>query len=154
MGADRYKKTILSLVIIVAAVTTVSFFLLFGPPRLLAKTNEPAYCVSCHVMESQYESWIHAGAHRRKQCVECHLPYENIPAHYIWKTIDGVKDALLFYSGRVPENIKLTSHGQKVVQKNCVRCHEDTVLLINTERKCWECHRRITHKGTGTMQTF
>jgi cytochrome c nitrite reductase small subunit len=47
--------------------------------------------------------------------------------------------------------------GQKVVQSNCIRCHENQ--LVNgrldrdvpdyckniTDRKCWECHREVPH---------
>jgi len=74
--------------------------------------------------------------------------------HYIWKSIDGLKDALFFYSGRVPEQIKLTSRGVKVLQGNCIGCHEITVMLMDRERICWNCHRRISHIHTGAMETF
>ena len=135
-------------------VALILLFLLFGPPELLAKSNQPSFCVSCHVMEAEYEAWSHAGAHRRKACVDCHLPNENMAVHYVWKGIDGMKDVILFYSGNVPERIKLTEHGKKVVQANCVRCHEATVMAIDTERQCWNCHRRISHKLSGAMATL
>jgi cytochrome c nitrite reductase small subunit len=146
------RKAIVSLLIAGGAV--VMLFLLFGPPKLLAKSDQPSFCVQCHVMESEFEAWAHAGAHRRKMCVDCHLPNGNAGVHYIWKSIDGMKDALLFYSGSVPEKIHLTAHGEKVVQANCVRCHEQTVMLIDQERNCWECHRRIMHTRSGAMQTI
>ena len=53
-------------------------FSAFGPPRLFAKSESPEFCGSCHVMEAQYETWFHAGAHRRIKCVDCHLPNDNI----------------------------------------------------------------------------
>jgi len=105
-------------------------------------------------MESAYEAWIHSGAHRRIKCVDCHLPNDNQAMHYIWKTIDGVKDVVAFHSGKVPEQITLSSHGREVLQANCIRCHEVAVTMIDKERKCWECHRRITHKLTGTIETL
>jgi cytochrome c nitrite reductase small subunit len=151
MGIVRSKKVVVSFVIVVAVVL---FFFLFGSPRLLARSGEPDFCVECHVMEPAYESWIHSGAHRRNKCVDCHLPNENQGSHYMWKAINGLKDVLVFYSGRVSEHIRLTSHGRKVLQSNCVRCHETTVMLIDKERRCWDCHRRITHKGTGAIETF
>ena len=128
--------------------------LLFGPPKLLATTGQPDFCVTCHVMESNYEAWIHAGAHRRAKCVDCHLPNDNRGLHYLWKTLDGVKDALAFYSGRVPERITLSSRGGDVLQANCLRCHETTVTMIDTERECWSCHRRISHQRSGSMETL
>lgn len=147
----RSTKIIIFLAILITAVT---LFLFLGPPKLLAKSSSPDFCVGCHVMESNYEAWVHAGAHRRNKCVDCHLPNHNLGIHYIWKSIDGLKDALVFYSGRVPELIRLTSHGEKVLQANCIRCHESTVEFINHDRKCWGCHRRIAHKQSGAIETL
>jgi cytochrome c nitrite reductase small subunit len=131
-----------------------AIFLALGPPRLLAKSETPDFCAGCHVMEAEYDAWSHAGAHRRKVCVDCHLPNQNKAVHYVWKSIDGMKDTLAFYSGRVPERIAISSHGQEVVQANCIRCHESTVAHINQERLCWHCHRRVAHRGAGQMQTL
>lgn len=147
----RTTKIITALVIVGIL---VALFLSIGPPKLLAKSSDPGFCSGCHVMDSEYEAWMHAGAHRRSKCVDCHLPNENKGMHYAWKTIDGLKDALVFYSGRVPEQIRLTSHAGEVLQANCVRCHEETVSHIDKERRCWECHRRLMHKRTGAMQTI
>lgn len=136
-----------------AGLAALSAFVLLGPPKLLAKSESPLFCAGCHVMEENFEAWAHAGAHRRIGCTSCHLPNENVAVHYLWKTIDGMKDVLFFYSGNVPEQIKLTAHGKKVLQKNCVACHEATVEMVNQERTCWECHRRLMHKRSGAMQT-
>jgi cytochrome c nitrite reductase small subunit len=131
-----------------------AIFLMLGPPRLLAKSETPDFCAGCHVMEAEYEAWAHAGAHRRKVCVDCHLPNQNMAVHYIWKSIDGLKDTVAFYSGRVPERIEISAHGQEVVQANCIRCHESTVSHMNHERLCWQCHRRVAHRGVGQIQTL
>lgn len=124
-------------------------FLLPGPPQLLVKSEHPSFCAGCHVMETQYEAWSHAGAHRRKACVDCHLPNDNTGIHCVWKAIDGMMDVALFYSGRVPERITITEHGKKVLRQNCVRCHEQTVISINHDRNCRECHRRVMHIRSG-----
>ena len=145
-------------VLLVAGAATLSIlvlvFLLFGPPKLLARSESPAFCAGCHVMEAEFEAWSHAGAHRRKQCVDCHLPNDSTTAHYVWKAIDGLKDVAFFYSGQVPERITLTTHGAEVLQRNCIRCHEQTVMMISTDRQCWSCHRRIAHRLSGAMQTI
>jgi len=148
------KKITLYFMVIVVAIVLAAFFLLLGPPKLLAKDDKPGLCVSCHVMESAYEAWIHAGAHRRNYCVDCHLPHENMPSHYAWKAIDGFKDMVVFYSGSVPDHIKISSHGEKVLQANCIRCHEVAVTMIDKDRKCWECHKRITHQLSGAIETL
>ncbi|MEW6408627.1 MAG: cytochrome c nitrite reductase small subunit [Nitrospirota bacterium] len=154
MDGSRSKKVILFIVIAGVAGVAVFLFFLIGPPKLMAKTDEPDFCVKCHVMESQYESWIHAGAHRRKKCVDCHLPHENKGIYYLEKARYWLKTGLVFYSGRVPEEIKVSSRGRKVLQTNCVRCHDITLLPADTERRCWDCHRRVTHKLTGIIKTF
>ena len=129
-------------------------FLLFGPPQVLARTSTPDFCSSCHVMEAEFEAWAHTGAHRRIQCVDCHLPNENRAAHYLWKSIDGLKDAVMFYSGQVSDRITVSGHGQEVLQSNCVRCHAAAVAMIDTERDCWSCHRFLQHRKGGAIETL
>ncbi|RPJ08557.1 MAG: cytochrome c nitrite reductase small subunit [Deltaproteobacteria bacterium] len=137
--------------VLIAVAIGVGAFLSLGPPGLLAKSEKPDFCASCHVMEAEYEAWFHEGAHRRINCVDCHLPHHNLAAHYLWKSIDGMKDVVVFYSGRVPEIIKLSAHGQEVLQANCIRCHETFVENINSERQCWSCHRRLEHVRSGSI---
>jgi len=139
--------------IIGLAAAAAGGFLALGPPKLLAKSEMPVFCASCHVMEAEYEAWFHEGAHRRINCVDCHLPHQNVAAHYVWKSIDGMKDVVVFYSGTVPDPIKISEHGQNVLQSNCVRCHETTVEKIDNERRCWDCHRRLAHVRSGVIET-
>src|SRR4030042_5699134 len=68
---------------------------------LYAKSETPEFCGSCHVLNMEYEAWFHSGAHRQIKCVDCHLPNNNFPNHLLWKTLDGVKDAVKFHTGRV-----------------------------------------------------
>lgn len=154
MEMFKSRRTVLTLIIAGGCAILLLLFLAIGPPGLLAKSDHPDFCVSCHVMEFEYEAWAHAGAHRRSMCVDCHLPNANAGVHYVWKAIDGLKDVAFFYSGAVPDHIELTSHGSKVLQENCIRCHEQTVMLINHDRNCWDCHRRIMHTRSGAMQTL
>lgn len=130
------------------------FFVMFGPPGLLAKTETPDFCASCHVMEAEYEAWFHAGAHRSLKCVQCHLPHDNVALYYTWKSIDGMKDVVVFYSGQVPEFITASAHAKKTIRENCIRCHAERVFMIDTERNCWDCHRQLQHKLTGIRQTL
>ena len=152
MTSARVRKLtrFLGLALICSA---LGFFFLFGPPGLLAKSEKADFCAMCHVMESEYEAWFHEGAHRRINCVDCHLPRDNMVSHYIWKSLDGMKDAVVFYSGRVPEPIKASDHARQVLQSNCIRCHESSVEKIDTGRQCWSCHRRLMHLRAGSVET-
>lgn len=145
----RKRWRVLLLLGLVAAV--VGAFVNFGPPGLYAKSKTPEFCAGCHVMETEYESWRHNGGHRRILCVDCHLPNDNPARHFMWKGIEGMWDAYAFYSGRVPDNIQISSHGAAIVQENCQRCHAETIARINEDRNCWQCHRRLSHKNTGAM---
>ncbi len=147
----RINWKILALLVVAGGVSGA--FLAFGPPQLMAKTETALFCASCHVMESQYEAWFNVGAHRTIRCVDCHLPHENLPAYYVWKSIDGMKDVVVFYSGRTPETITLSERGRRFVQANCIRCHSERVAMIDQERDCWECHRFLQHSLAGVRLT-
>lgn len=151
--SDEKRRGLRIILLAGAAALAAGAFLALGPPQLLAKSETPDFCASCHVMEAEYEAWFHQGAHRRKACVDCHLPNDNMPEHYVWKSIDGMKDLVLFNAGRVPDDIRITEHGRKIVQANCIRCHENTVEMIDQERSCTDCHRRIMHKRSGGIET-
>ncbi len=147
------RKGRITLLIIFFAGLGLGSFLLVGPPQLLAISESPAFCASCHVMEEEHTAWSHAGAHRRIRCVDCHLPNGNPLEHYVWKSIDGMKDVVFFHSGMVPDRIALSSHGAKVMQNNCIRCHAETVTQMDTTRQCWGCHRQLQHRSTGIVAT-
>ena len=153
MKFTTLKRPLLAVFATLLLALSVSAFLALGPPKLLAKSESPAFCASCHVMEEEHAAWSHAGAHRRLRCVDCHLPEGNPAVHYFWKSIDGMKDVVCFQSGHVPERIELSSHGAQVVQENCIRCHAATLAGIDTTRRCWNCHRQLRHRLTGTMAT-
>lgn len=153
MSPRKKRKFLLYLLILVIIGMVLGGFAAFGPPGLYAKSETPEFCASCHVMESEYEAWFHSGAHRRNKCVDCHLPNDSKARHLFWKGVDGMKDALAFHSGRVPETIRLSEHGAAIVLNNCQRCHAETIARINEERRCWDCHRRLSHKRTGAILT-
>jgi cytochrome c nitrite reductase small subunit len=146
-------KCLLYLLILVVIGGILGGLAAFGPPRLYAKSESPEFCGHCHVMEPEYEAWFHSGAHRRNKCVDCHLPNDTFARHLAWKTLDGVKDVLAFHTGRISDPIRLTDHGAKVVLENCQRCHAETIARVNEDRRCWDCHRRISHKLAGTVET-
>lgn len=153
MGSFLKGKEFKIVLLVVIFSGVLGLFLLIGPPRLLEKSDSPEFCVMCHVMEPQHAAFMHAGAHRRKKCADCHIPNNNAFNYYLWKTIYGINDLVVFTSGMVPEPILLSGHGAKMVQDNCIRCHGELVSQMDTTRKCWDCHRRIPHAGVGVIET-
>lgn len=124
----------------------VLLFVFFGPPNLYNKTSKPDFCNSCHVMNPQYEAWFMTGLHRNAACVDCHLPNTGGIRHFVWKGITGMRDLIMFHTGVYSAKIEISSHGKKVIQENCLRCHESMVSVMSTDgRNCWSCHRRVNH---------
>jgi cytochrome c nitrite reductase small subunit len=137
MGAKKKRIGLYVLAILIAGVAAF-LFLMLGPPKLLAKSESPLFCAGCHVMEAEYDAWAHTGAHRREQCVDCHLPNQNVTLHYTWKAIDGLKDTLVFYSGKVPERIMITAQRPgggpaqlHQVSRNHSAAHRPTAPLLD-----------------------
>ena len=147
------KKIFLCLLVLAIILLMGGIFLAFGPPGLYAKSETPEFCGSCHVLNLEYEAWFHSGAHQRIKCVDCHLPNDTLAHHLVWKTLDGVKDAVKFHTGMVSEPIRISSRGAAVVLDNCRRCHHELISRIKEERQCWDCHRRMSHKSTGAVET-
>jgi cytochrome c nitrite reductase small subunit len=145
------KRVFLYLLGAIVIVAALGGFAAFGPPGLYAKSESPEFCGSCHVLQPEYETWFHSGAHQNIKCIDCHLPNDNL-AHHLWaKTLEGVGDTLAFHTGRVSDPIKISDSGTRVVVANCRRCHAERMARINEERRCWDCHRRMSHKGTGAI---
>ena len=153
MSPPHKTGFLLTFLILVVIAFALGGFLAFGPPGLYAKSESPEFCGSCHVLQPEYEAWFHSGAHSRIKCIDCHLPNDTLARHLIWKTLDGVKDSLAFHTGRVSETIRLSDHGAGVVLENCRRCHGEAVARINEDRRCWDCHRQISHRLTGIIAT-
>ena len=147
------RKTLVYVLMAAAIAAVLGILAAFGPPGLYAKSESPEFCGSCHVMQPEYEAWFHAGAHRRIKCVDCHLPNDNLANHLVAKGLEGAKDAVKFHTGMVADNIRISDHGAKVVLGNCQRCHAETISRIHEDRRCWDCHRRLSHKRTGAIET-
>ncbi|QER42425.1 cytochrome c nitrite reductase small subunit [Thermodesulfobacterium sp. TA1] len=147
------KVRFLGMSLILGGILLLVLFL--GMPKLVAYTSKNTYCASCHVMEDQYVSLRKAGIHNQLNCVDCHLPQDNKIRHYFWKGVDGTKDLVKFHFNLVPEEITISSHGKKIVQENCIRCHQDMVSMINVkDRYCWECHVKVRHKTSASLETL
>ncbi len=150
----RSRRFWLILLVVAVIAAGLAAFLAFGPPRLLAKSESPEFCSSCHVMESRYEAWFHAGAHRRVRCVDCHLPNDNIVYHLWQKAFGGGQEFLAFHTGLYPEDIRLSDSGAATLKANCLRCHAGTMARVNEDRNCWFCHRQLRHRQTGVVATL
>lgn len=146
-------------------VSIVIFGSIVGLSLFLAKESEvvsymgdkPETCVNCHVMTSEYNSWMHSSHREVANCNSCHVPHNNIVNKYYFKAKDGLYHATVFTLRNEPQVIQMKEASQEVVQQNCIRCHSKQVKDAKldgwiadhaenrTDRQCWSCHREVPH---------
>lgn len=114
-------------------------------------SNNPAACMNCHVMREQYESWGKSSHHAIATCNDCHIPH-SFPQKYIEKGRNGWNHSKAFTLQNFPEPIVISSHNRKILQANCIHCHEDMVHELLGHKgvgmdnvRCTDCHRSVGH---------
>lgn len=123
-------------------------------PPIVHFSESSFFCGLCHSMKDQYKTWS-VSRHRTLKCVDCHLPNSNKAEHFFWKAIDGNKDLISETLGLKEDyEIRLSDHGKKVLQENCIRCHADIVSRMNTKRNCVDCHRGVSHIKTAAVCSY
>jgi cytochrome c nitrite reductase small subunit len=134
-------------------VALAAFVIITDAPAYMG--SDPTTCNNCHVMDGAYENWYHAGhRHVEAECVDCHLPHENVFAYYFEKGRSGMHDVFVFSTGQTPQVIRASESSKRIIQSNCIRCHQDTVesMLAGAQefdRYCWDCHRAVAHGERG-----
>ncbi|BDD04846.1 cytochrome c nitrite reductase small subunit [Aureibacter tunicatorum] len=128
-------------------------------------SDDPKTCVNCHIMTPQYANWKHSSHRENATCNDCHVPHDNVFNKYFFKAKDGMRHAAMFTMRMEPQVIKMHEPGQKVVQENCKRCHEDLNERVSTVKidldaqkhgegkLCWECHREVPHGRVKSMSS-
>jgi len=72
-------KTPLIIAIAAAVIALGVFAFVTDAPAMMGSSAEP--CANCHVMDAAYENWYHAPHEKWTECVDCHLPHENVFAY-------------------------------------------------------------------------
>ena len=112
-------------------------------------STDPAACVNCHIMQSQYDSWQKASHHIVATCVDCHLPHPFF-AKYLAKAEHGWNHSTAFTLMNFPEPIRISKRSAAAVQGNCARCHGELVHAQSGGRDdglpdCTHCHADVGH---------
>jgi len=106
-------------------------------------SSDPRACVNCHIMQSQYDSWQKASHHNWARCVDCHLPHDFVHK-YVAKARNGWFHSKGFTLQDFPEPIAITPYNARILQENCVACHEGLMDAIGTP-ECVHCHADVGH---------
>ena len=99
--------------------TTFIIFLLFLISASAEYTSRPAFCPTCHYMETFYQSW-RTSAHNKVDCVECHFE----PG--MSGTIRGKLNGLVQIVNYVSLSYKKRKPWAEIPDNTCARsgCHE------------------------------
>ena len=118
-------------------------------------TDEPTACINCHIMQPQYASWSRSSHAQQATCNDCHVPHNNIVNKYFFKAKDGLRHSAIFTLGIEPQVIRMIPASERVVQQNCLRCHEQlhTLVTVDESRYCWDCHRETPHGGISSLSS-
>jgi cytochrome c nitrite reductase small subunit len=112
-------------------------------------SNDPAACVNCHVMRDHFDAWQHSSHERVAGCNDCHVPHDFL-GKYFAKAEHGYRHSKAFTLQNFHEPIRITDADLKIVQNNCVRCHEAMVDQMHISPKgeraeCVHCHQTVGH---------
>jgi len=82
-----------------------------------------------------------------------------------FKAMDGLRHSAIFTMRTEPQAIIIKEAGEKAVQRNCKRCHENTLSplrkmshnSLNSRhgegRKCWDCHQTVPHGDVRSLSS-
>lgn len=117
-------------------------------------SNDPKACANCHIMWPQYEGWQKSSHHAVATCVDCHLPHDFI-GKYTAKAVNGYHHSVGFTLQNFHEPIQIKGNNSRILQENCLRCHEALVddLAISAhaksdELRCARCHATVGHSDS------
>jgi cytochrome c nitrite reductase small subunit len=110
-------------------------------------------CANCHVMNEQYDGWLKSGHRHTATCVECHLPHRGL-TKWLAKVDHGFRHSAAFTLQNFKEPIEITPRDRRLVQVNCLRCHEALVHAVSpspagSELDCLHCHAGAGHGARG-----
>ncbi|CCQ73251.1 NapC/NirT family cytochrome c [Magnetospira sp. QH-2] len=139
------------------------------------RTNETAFCISCHEMQNAYAEYsrsIHFKNPSGVQatCADCHVPKAWGPK--LWRKIEAVRDIYHHLLGTIDTPEKYEAHRLEMAERvwarmeanhsaPCLSCHSYHDMDFDKQRQrsrdkmkpamekgepCIECHKGIAHK--------
>ena len=112
--------------------------------------NDPAACANCHVMQSNYDSWLKSSHHSVATCNDCHLSHHPV-GKWITKADNGFFHSLAFTTGDYKDPIQIKPRNSRVTQHACLYCHQELVdHMLPAEEggdmlSCVQCHASVGH---------
>lgn len=150
-------------IVLTGIIVGLGFYILRISNAVSYLSDKPETCINCHVMNPQYATWNHSSHREVAHCNDCHVPHDNVFNKYYFKAMDGMRHATIFTARAEPQVIYIKEAGKKVVQQNCIRCHEKLITdnagiarfdgskHFRMERSCVECHRETPHGRVNSL---
>jgi cytochrome c nitrite reductase small subunit len=114
-------------------------------------SSDPRACANCHVMNDQLASWQKASHHAHATCNDCHVPHDFV-GKWLTKAENGFWHSKGFTLQDFHEPIRISQRNAKVLQANCLACHENLVHDAATlgsagdaSNACVRCHAAVGH---------
>ena len=140
-------------------VSLVGCIVLFGGGYgVIAFTNSPSFCSSCHEMQPEYSSYT-ASAHNQITCVQCHIKPGTV--NMLTHKMKSLKEVYYHVTG-VPKQIVQTEE-EAISNQNCLQCHSKNRLVtasgdllvnhkghIEQDIPCVTCHAGVVHAKMAT----
>ena len=159
---EQWRSTVAVLMGIFFGLGAYAIYISKAPSYL---SDQPETCINCHVMNPQFYDWTHSSHRNVAHCNDCHVPHDNLFHKYFFKAQDGLRHATIFTLRKEPQVIYILDAGKKVVQSNCIRCHEQMVGMGHLgsvlpiyhnrlqERNCLDCHRETPHSRVNGLSS-
>jgi cytochrome c nitrite reductase small subunit len=111
--------------------------------------DAPEACLNCHVMREPFEGWIRSSHKAVAVCNDCHT-LRGFPDKWLVKGLNGWKHSWAFTTGNFADPIRIREFNARIVQQNCVACHQELVSQIHRaapgqELSCVACHGNVGH---------
>lgn len=120
---------------------------------VLAFTNSPTFCASCHEMQPEFATF-EASAHSQISCVQCHIQPGAV--NMLTHKVKSMKEVYYHVTG-IPEQIVQTP-GEAIPNISCQQCHTTNRLvtasgdlMVNHKKHidegipCITCHAGVAH---------
>ena len=80
-------------------------------------SNDPQACANCHVMQEQFDGWVHSSHRSVAVCNDCHTPPGLLPKYWT-KAQNGFWHSFYFTTGDYPDPIRITERNRAVTEKS------------------------------------
>lgn len=158
------QKWRIPVIILAGTIVGVGCYIFYISRAWSYLSDDPATCVNCHIMKTEYTTWRHSSHSRVTNCNDCHVPHDYLVRKYYFKAVDGMRHSAIFTARTYKQSIRMREPGRKVVMANCIRCHNDLTAMVKANvdyestlegngRVCWDCHREVPHGNRKSLSS-